>query len=81
MLIIAGLTSMQWVGLRIGSAITRFISVTIGLMMLILIAACFLAPAVPPGAPIADERRRAAAALDRDGGGGGDGVAGRAGHL
>lgn len=52
-LIIVGLTAMHWVGLRIGGAVTRFISVTIGLMMLILIAACFIAPAVPAGAPIA----------------------------
>jgi APA family basic amino acid/polyamine antiporter len=52
-LIILGLTVLQWVGLRIGSAVTRFISVTIGLMMLILIVACFLAPAAPAGAKIA----------------------------
>jgi APA family basic amino acid/polyamine antiporter len=51
-LVIVGLTGMHWVGLRIGGAATRFISVTIGLMMLILIAACFHAPAVSPGAPI-----------------------------
>ncbi len=52
-LIIALLTALQWAGLRIGSAITRFISVLIGLMMLILIAACFKAPAASAGAPVA----------------------------
>lgn len=51
-LIIVGLTALQWTGLRIGSAVTRFISVSIGLMMLILIVACFLAPAAPAGATI-----------------------------
>ncbi|MGD0505337.1 MAG: APC family permease [Steroidobacteraceae bacterium] len=51
-LIIAGLTALHWVGLRIGSAVTRFISVTIGLMMLLLIAACFHAPSAPAGAPV-----------------------------
>ena len=51
-LIVVGLTAVQWAGLRIGSAVTRFISVTIGLMMLILIAACFRAPALSSGAPI-----------------------------
>jgi APA family basic amino acid/polyamine antiporter len=51
-LIIVGLTALQWAGLRIGSAVTRFISVSIGLMMLTLIVACFLAPAAPAGATI-----------------------------
>jgi APA family basic amino acid/polyamine antiporter len=51
-LIIAGLTALQWAGLRIGSAVTRFISVTIGLMMLTLVAACFMAPSASAGAPI-----------------------------
>ena len=37
-------TALHWAGLRIGSTLTRLISVAIGLMMLILIAACFLAP-------------------------------------
>jgi APA family basic amino acid/polyamine antiporter len=43
---------MQWVGLRIGSVVTRIISVTIGLMMLVLIVACFEAPAASAGVPI-----------------------------
>ncbi|HEX4152570.1 MAG TPA: APC family permease [Steroidobacteraceae bacterium] len=51
-LIIAGLTASQWAGLRIGSAITRVISVSIGLMMMILVVACFMAPAAPAGAAL-----------------------------
>ena len=51
-LIIVGLTAMQWAGLRIGSVVTRFISVTIGLMMLVLIVACFKAPPASAGVPI-----------------------------
>ena len=51
-LIIVGLSALHWVGLRIGSAVTRFISVIIGLMMLLLIAACFYAPSVPAGPSI-----------------------------
>ena len=41
-------TVMHWAGLRIGSTVTRIISLTIGLMMMVLVAACFIAPAVVP---------------------------------
>jgi APA family basic amino acid/polyamine antiporter len=51
-LIIIGLTALQWVGLRSGGAATRIISVTIGLMMSVLIIACFMAPSAPSGPPI-----------------------------
>jgi basic amino acid/polyamine antiporter, APA family len=47
MLIIAGFTALHWVGLRLGSSLTRLISLSIGLMMLMLIVACFF---VPPAA-------------------------------
>src|ERR1700678_1811645 len=47
MLIIAGFTALHWVRLRLGSSLTRLISLSIGLMMLILIVACFF---VPPAA-------------------------------
>ncbi len=40
---IAVFTSVHWIGLKVGSSLTAIISVTIGLTMLILIAACFLA--------------------------------------
>jgi APA family basic amino acid/polyamine antiporter len=46
-LIIAAFTALHWVGLRLGSSLTRLISLSIGLMMLILIVACFF---VPPAA-------------------------------
>ena len=52
-LILAAFTALHWLGLRIGSTLTRIISVAIGLMMLILIVGCFLVPPVAsPGAPM-----------------------------
>jgi APA family basic amino acid/polyamine antiporter len=52
-LIIAAFTALHWVGLRLGSSLTRFISLSIGLMMLILIVAClFLPPAAHTAAPL-----------------------------
>jgi APA family basic amino acid/polyamine antiporter len=44
--IVAAFTALHWAGLRIGSAVTRLISVAIGLMMLILVAACFAVPSI-----------------------------------
>ncbi|MDP9064879.1 MAG: APC family permease [Pseudomonadota bacterium] len=38
-------TALHWRGLRMGGALTRLISSSIGLMLLILVAACFLSPA------------------------------------
>jgi APA family basic amino acid/polyamine antiporter len=46
-LVIAAFTALHWVGLRMGSSLTRLISLSIGLMMLILIVACLF---VPPAA-------------------------------
>jgi APA family basic amino acid/polyamine antiporter len=44
--ILAVFTAMHWMGLRIGSSLTAIISTAIGLMLLILVAGCFLsAPA------------------------------------
>ena len=80
-LIIAGLAALQWAGLRIGSVVTRFISVTIGLMMLVLIAACFKAPSASIGAPIPMSAAELPLFSDGDGGRGGDGAARGAGHL
>jgi len=52
-LLIAAFTALHWAGLRIGSTMTRLISLAIGLMMLILVAACFLMSAAPaPSAPL-----------------------------
>ncbi len=44
--VIGAFTVMHWAGLRIGSTVTRVISLTIGLMMMVLVAACFFAPSV-----------------------------------
>ncbi len=46
-------TALHWLGLRIGSTSTRIISVTVGLMFMVLVVGCFLAPAAPALAPAA----------------------------
>jgi APA family basic amino acid/polyamine antiporter len=52
-LVIAAFTALHWVGLRMGSSLTRLISLSIGLMMLILVLAClFVPPAAPSAAPL-----------------------------
>jgi APA family basic amino acid/polyamine antiporter len=51
--IIAAFTALHWSGLRIGSTLTRLISVAVGITLLILVVACFLAaPAAPGAAPL-----------------------------
>jgi basic amino acid/polyamine antiporter, APA family len=51
--VLGAFTALHWVGLRIGSTLTRLISLAIGLMMLVLVVACFLTPAAPAtGAPL-----------------------------
>jgi len=42
--ILAAFTALHWVGLRLGSSLTRLISLAIGLMMLVLVVSCFLTP-------------------------------------
>src|SRR5262245_26320963 len=42
--ILAVFTGIHWTGLRLGSSLTMIISTTIGLMFVILIVGCFLAP-------------------------------------
>ncbi len=39
-------TALHWAGLRLGSTMTRIISLTVGLMMLVLVIACFIAAPV-----------------------------------
>jgi APA family basic amino acid/polyamine antiporter len=52
-LIIAAFTALHWVGLRVGSSLTRLISLSIGLMMLMLVVAClFVPPAAHSTAPL-----------------------------
>ncbi len=41
--LIALFTAVHWIGLRVGSTLTSIISVSIGLMLLVLVVACFLA--------------------------------------
>jgi basic amino acid/polyamine antiporter, APA family len=49
---IAVFTGLHWVGLRIGSTLTRIISVAVGLMLMVLVVGCFLAvPVAASGAP------------------------------
>jgi APA family basic amino acid/polyamine antiporter len=45
--LLASFTGLHWVGLSLGSSLTRFISCAIGLMMLALIIGCFWAPPAP----------------------------------
>ena len=50
-LILAAFTAIHWIGLRIGSALTTYISAAIGLMLMTLVIACLLAsPAATSGA-------------------------------
>jgi APA family basic amino acid/polyamine antiporter len=46
-LLLAAFTALHWIGLSLGSSLTRFISCAIGLMMLILVIGCFWAPPAP----------------------------------
>jgi APA family basic amino acid/polyamine antiporter len=59
-LVIGAFTALHWVGLRMGSSLTRLISLSIGLMMLVLIVACLF---VPPAAQTAVPPPMSAAAL------------------
>jgi len=50
--IIGGFTALHWAGLRIGSTVTRIISLSVGLMLMVLVVGCFLTtPAAASGAP------------------------------
>ena len=52
-MIIAAFTALHSVGLRLGSTLTRLISLSIGLMMLMLVVSCFFVPpARAAGAPL-----------------------------
>ncbi len=59
-LIIVAFTALHWVGLRLGSSLTRLISLSIGVMMLVLVLACFC---VPPAARTSAPLPLSAAAL------------------
>src|ERR1700736_849327 len=50
--IIGGFTVLHWAGLRIGSTATRIISLSVGLMLMVLVVGCFLTtPVATSGAP------------------------------
>jgi acetylornithine deacetylase/succinyl-diaminopimelate desuccinylase-like protein/amino acid transporter len=50
--IIAGFTLLHWAGLRLGSTLTRVISLAVGVMLMVVVVGCFLtAPAAASGAP------------------------------
>jgi APA family basic amino acid/polyamine antiporter len=50
--IIGAFTALHWAGLRIGSTVTRIISLSVGLMLMVLVVGCFLAvPVAASGAP------------------------------
>jgi amino acid transporter len=59
--IVAAFTGLQWIGLRIGRALTGLVSATVGLMLLILIVACFLV--MPAGAVLASPPATSAASV------------------
>jgi APA family basic amino acid/polyamine antiporter len=46
-LLLTSFTALHWIGLSLGSSLTRFISCAIGLIMLILVIGCFWAPPAP----------------------------------
>jgi basic amino acid/polyamine antiporter, APA family len=51
-LIVTAFTALHWIGLTLGSSLTRFISCAIGLMMLIVVVGCFCtSPAAQPHGP------------------------------
>ncbi|MGC2033179.1 MAG: APC family permease [Steroidobacteraceae bacterium] len=58
---IALFTALHWGGLRIGSTLTRAISLSVGLMLMVLVAGCFLT--VPVGASAAPPAVSSAASL------------------
>jgi APA family basic amino acid/polyamine antiporter len=59
--IIGAFTALHWAGLRIGSTLTRIISLSVGLMLMVLVVGCFLA--VPVAASAAPPPATSAASL------------------
>jgi APA family basic amino acid/polyamine antiporter len=44
---IALFTALHWVGIRLSGALTRLISLMVGLMLMVVVVGCFLVPAAP----------------------------------
>jgi APA family basic amino acid/polyamine antiporter len=59
--VIGVFTALHWAGLRMGSMLTNLISLTVGLMLLVLVVGCYLSPAV--GASTAPPSIASAASL------------------
>jgi len=59
--IVAALAGLQWTGLRTGRALAGLISVTVGIMLLVLIVACFVV--TPTAAAIAPPQSTSAASV------------------
>jgi APA family basic amino acid/polyamine antiporter len=49
--IIGGFMALHWIGLRMGSSLTRVISLAVGIMLMVLVVGCFLSPAAASGGP------------------------------
>jgi APA family basic amino acid/polyamine antiporter len=49
--ILAVFTALHWVGLRLGSTLTRFISMSVGLMLMVLVVGCFVSAPAPASGP------------------------------
>jgi APA family basic amino acid/polyamine antiporter len=47
---VALFTALHWAGIRLSGALTRIISVTVGLMLLAVVVGCFLVPSAPAAA-------------------------------
>jgi APA family basic amino acid/polyamine antiporter len=50
--ILAVFTALHWVGLRLGSSLTRLISLSVGLMLMVLVVGCFVSTPAPASAAV-----------------------------
>ena len=50
--ILAVFTALHWAGLRLGSSLTRLISLSVGLMLMVLVVGCFVSAPAPASATV-----------------------------
>jgi APA family basic amino acid/polyamine antiporter len=50
--ILAVFTALHWAGLRLGSSLTRLISLSVGLMLMVLVVGCFVSAPAPASAAV-----------------------------
>jgi APA family basic amino acid/polyamine antiporter len=50
--ILAVFTALHWIGLRLGSSLTRLISLSVGLMLMVLVVGCFVSAPAPASAAV-----------------------------